>query len=225
MNLGYIFLFSLYAAIASLPFILCYLEYRRPADPGPLYIDLDRVVSDRKEAIILRELVEPAVEIGLLAKNIEDLSPEVVLKQEPRFHPELGYFKLICGDTDIPSNSTINEFLIVIGNLKIGDECKILGGVYATGKVRVGSDCLIRFIVSESDVFLGRNTKVEDWVDARGTIVVSEDCFVNKITCESKIKAVELCEIKEACAERGLEIVNSSGISEVGGSWDKNDIN
>ena len=63
MNLGYIILFVLYAAIALFPFILGFLEYKKPADPGPLYINLDTIVSDRKDALTFREIIEQDPEI------------------------------------------------------------------------------------------------------------------------------------------------------------------
>ncbi|RLG42776.1 MAG: hypothetical protein DRO05_00170 [Thermoproteota archaeon] len=216
MSLGYIILFVLYTAIALFPFVLGFLEYEKPADPGPLYINLDRIVSDRKEALTFRELIEPAIEIGLLAKDVEDLSPETVLRQKPKFHPELGYFRLIYGDAEIPSNTVIEDLLIVIGNLRIGDRCKMLGGVYATGEVRVGSDCTINFIASDSNVFLGRNTSVERWVDAKGTIVITKDCRVRKATSEHQIEVVECCEMREACANMGLEVLDSSELVQRG---------
>ncbi len=215
MNPGYILLFALYTAIASLPFILGYLEYKKPADPGPLFIDLDRIVTDRNEALILRENVRPAIEVGIAARDIEDLSPERMLREKPKFHPELGHFRLIYGDTLIPDKTTIEDLLIVIGNLRFGSGCRIVGGAYATGDIRVGSDCVIGFLASDSDVYLGRNTVVERWVDAKGKIVISKDCRVTKVASDSIIEAVECCEIREVCAARGFEICYPSKSSKV----------
>ncbi|HIE22888.1 MAG TPA: hypothetical protein EYP68_01495 [Candidatus Korarchaeota archaeon] len=210
MSLGYVVLLALYAAVASIPFIIGFFEYKKPADPGPLHINLDRIISDRDDALILREKVTPAIEIGLIAKDIEDLSPETVLRQKPKYNPELGYFRLIYGDTKIPDNTVMKDLLIVIGNLTFGNGCKILGGAYATGEIRVGSNCLIKFLASDSNVILGRNTRIENWVDAKGKIVISKDCFIAKVTSESKVEAVECCEIKEVCARLGFEVWDAS---------------
>ncbi|RLG54073.1 MAG: hypothetical protein DRO00_02270 [Thermoproteota archaeon] len=212
MNIGYFVLFALYTAVACVPFILGYLEYKKPVDPGPLFINLDRVVTDRNEALILRERVKPAIEVGIITKerDMEDLSPEKVLREKPKFHPELGYFRLVYGDTFIPDQTSIKDLLIVIGNLRLGNRCKILGGAYATGEIRVGSECVIRFLASDSDVYLGQNTLVDRWIDAKGKIVISRDCKIAKVTSDSIIEAVECCEVKEVCAVRGFEICDPS---------------
>ena len=210
MILGYILLLSLFGAIASLPFILGFLEYNKPADPGPLYINLDRCICDNEEALALREQAGPAVELGLISRNGGDLLPEISLGQKPKFHPDLGYFRLIYGDTRIPDRVELNELLIVIGDLTIGNGCRILGGAYSTGMIKVGHNCEIKFLASDSDVVLGSNNRVEKWVDAKGKIIISGGCSIKKVTSEGIIEVAEGCEIGEASAKHGIEVIDSS---------------
>ncbi len=210
MILGYILLLALFGAIASVPFVLGFIEYNRAADPGPLYINLDRCICDNEEALLLRERVEPAVELGFISRDGGGMSPETFLTQKPKFHSDLGYFRLIYGDTHIPDNFEMKELLIVIGDLSIGRNCKITGGAYSTGNIKVGQNCEISFLASDSDIFLDSNNKVNEWIDAKGKIVISKGCSVRKVTSEKTIEAAEGCEIGEASAKHGIEVINSS---------------
>ena len=210
MIFGYILLLMLFGAIASLPFILGFFEYNKPADPGPLFINLDRCICDNEEALALREKIRPAVELGLIARNGGGPLPDVSLGQKPKFHPDLGYFRLIYGDIHIPDNVEMRELLIVLGNLTIGRGCRIYGGAYSTGEIRVGPGCQIKFLVSDSDVTLAKNNRIEKWIDAKGRVLISEGCIIGKVTSESKIEAAKGCEIGEVSAKLGFEVLDSS---------------
>ncbi|RLG39540.1 MAG: hypothetical protein DRO05_08580, partial [Thermoproteota archaeon] len=180
--------------------------------PGPLPINLDRTISCREEALALREKVKPAIELVNIARK-ENPSLEVVLKQSPKFHPDIGNFTLICGDAYLPDNSRVRELLIVIGNLRIGDKCRILGGAYSTGEIRVGSDCEIKFLASDSNIILGENTRVKEWVDAEGKIVILGGSFIRKVTSETIIEVIgSNCQIHEAYARLGFKTSDSKRV-------------
>jgi len=60
---GYFVILLSLIGLTSLSFFWAFLEYKRPRDPGPLFINLDRKIKENKEALTLR---------GDLENNLEE---------------------------------------------------------------------------------------------------------------------------------------------------------
>lgn len=87
----------------------------------------------------------------------------------------------VVGDLEIPSGATVNDTLVVKGNLKIGDKCRLSRKAKALGDVTVGNDTVIDGdIVSGGNVVIGVNSVVGGRVRAAGRIKISEKVTVGK---------------------------------------------
>ncbi len=204
---GYVILLALFLSVASFPFILGLIEEKRPSDQGPLFIDLDRRIREDEEAAELREKIKPAVELSIIARD--GGMPFDLKGKRIRYHPDLGKFRLIYGNARLEPHQEVSELLIVLGDLKVGEGCKLHGGAYSTGRIILEKNCKASFLISDSDIFLGENCSVERWINAKGMAVLSRRCRVRKVTSGSTVKVSEGCMLGEVASKLGLETVSS----------------
>ena len=117
-------------------------------------------------------------------KKSEDLKPTRISEPEP--NPEKPEIKVeiedlefpakvsgdvfyvgdkltaIVGDIEIPSGTTINDTLVVKGNLIIGKKCKVLATIKALGNIVIGADTIIKGnVISYQKVSLGSRVNIQ----------------------------------------------------------------
>lgn len=77
----------------------------------------------------------------------------------------------VIGDLDIPSGTNVNELLVVKGNLRIGDRCRMSRKLKALGDINVGSETVIEDnLVSGGNVVIGVDSVVHGSIKAAGKI-------------------------------------------------------
>ncbi len=87
----------------------------------------------------------------------------------------------VVGDLELPSRTTVNETLVVKGELKIGDNCRLFRKVKVLGDVIVGIGTVIDGdVISGGNIVLGSGSKVGGCVRAAGQIKISEKVVVGK---------------------------------------------
>lgn len=87
----------------------------------------------------------------------------------------------IVGDMEIPTGTTINDTLVVKGNLKIGDNCRLFRKVKVLGDVLVGLNTVIDGdIISGGNVIIGVGSIVGGSIKVSGKIKIDENVVVGK---------------------------------------------
>lgn len=88
----------------------------------------------------------------------------------------------IIGDMEIPSGTSVNELLVVKGNLKVGNKCHVLRKLKALGNITLGSEVVVEAdMVAGRNIDIGANSIVRGSVKAKGKIH-----FHGKVTFERK---------------------------------------
>lgn len=68
----------------------------------------------------------------------------------------------IVGDLEIPSGTTVDETLVVKGNLIVGEDCEILATLKALGTIVLGANTIIKGnVVSAQTVSVGPNVRID----------------------------------------------------------------
>jgi serine acetyltransferase len=103
----------------------------------------------------------------------------------------------IVGDVEIPPGTTVDETLVVKGNfrsreccrllsnvkalkdIEIGDDTTVEGNLVSGGRVTVNSNCIVKgSIESEGNIEIGENVIVEENLSSKSSVVLSESAQV-----------------------------------------------
>jgi cytoskeletal protein CcmA (bactofilin family) len=98
----------------------------------------------------------------------------------------------VVGDAEIPSGTTVDATLVVKGNFKVGENCRLLkdvkalkdiaiganttveGSLVAGGKITLGSSCVVHgSIESDGDIEIDENSVVEGTLRSKSSIVLN----------------------------------------------------
>jgi UDP-3-O-[3-hydroxymyristoyl] glucosamine N-acyltransferase len=98
----------------------------------------------------------------------------------------------VVGDAEIPSGTTVDATLVVKGNFKVGENCRLMrdvkalkdiaigsnttveGSLVAGGKITLGSSCVVHgSMESDGDIEIDENTVVEGIIRSKSSIVLN----------------------------------------------------
>lgn len=89
----------------------------------------------------------------------------------------------VVGDLEIPSGVTVNDTLVVKGNLKIGDNCRLSRKAKVLGDIKVGTNTTIDGdLISGGNVIIGSNSEVGGSIKAAGKVKFGGSVMVGKAT-------------------------------------------
>ena len=87
--------------------------------------------------------------------------------------------KIIHGDMEIPSGTTVNKILVVKGALKIGDNCRAHGKFTAEKDITVGTDTIIDGdLISGGNVLVGARSLISGSIEAAGLFEIENNAVV-----------------------------------------------
>ncbi|MEJ2240568.1 MAG: hypothetical protein P8Y18_00265, partial [Candidatus Bathyarchaeota archaeon] len=75
----------------------------------------------------------------------------------------------IVGDLEIPSGITVHDTLVVKGNLKIGNKCKMLATIKALGNIIIGANTIVK-----GNVISNQNVSVGPGVQIYGEVIIKK---------------------------------------------------
>lgn len=85
----------------------------------------------------------------------------------------------IVGDLEIPSGTVVTEALVVKGNLKIGQDCQLLGNVKALKDIIIGSNTTIAGnVVSGSRVVVGPDSTIQGSLESSGDVEIYQNAII-----------------------------------------------
>jgi len=185
----YFLLLGAFSTMLLLSFLPGYLEYRAPKDPGPLHIELPRVIDPRSEAIHFRRTIEPlANSQGWSQKQIWGTSVH-----EKDFKNNRGNLKITRtdGNITIPAGSVVESALIVLGDLISQEDCRFTETVYVKGRCQIGRRNKLTAVTSAGDLSIGKETEVLSFVDSDGTVRIGDGCVIGGLVSSSQTVTIE----------------------------------
>lgn len=203
---NYLLLLSLFLFMIAVCFLPGFIELRWPKDSGPVYIDLDRDVDERYFAKAFKRYLNSGVsssrarsiplarDLGAWLKGL----PAKLLNASINRGPE--EILIIEGDLNVPPSTTLRPVLLVKGDLKTGDDCRLELEAEAVGDCNIGKSNNILCLTARN-VLLGEGSVVEGWIDADEELVISENCKVmSRATAGRKVTLAPGCALKSVAA-------------------------
>jgi len=193
----YLFLLGAFSTMFLLAFLPGYLEYRKPRDPGPLHIELARVIEPRSEAIRFRRTVEPlANSQGWSQKQLWGTSVH-----EKEFKNSRGSLKVmrINGNITVPAGSVVESALIVLGELVSQENCRFTEMVYVKGRSKIGRHNKLTAVTSVGDLSIGEESEVLSFLDSDGAVRIGGGCVIG-----GPVSSGEAVTIEGSCNARSF---------------------
>ncbi len=209
--LGYLVVLGLFAGLIVFCFIWGAWEYKKPSDPGPLFIDLDRTIDERSEALTLRSSVKAILENKSEPFKEETklkwLTPSKVLTKASEVDGKIKKILSVDDDLSIPEGAKIDSVLVVNGNLKTGNNCTLDEDVYVVEGAIIGAGNRLQAITTQGDLTIGGGTTVKRFVDADGELKIGDgSSILGSATSAMMITAGRNCTLKKIYSPAGYRL-------------------
>lgn len=152
--------------------LLCFLwgvwEWKKPKDPGPLFIDLDRTI-ERKVKGCKSKLDRTPV------REISDYCRQNILSKSVAIDPDLGTTETIRvrGDLRISKGEVIPYNMIVEGDLISQEDVTFQGGLHIKGRAVIGArNRLEKSIICQKELILFEDVTIYNCVDCEGLVFI-----------------------------------------------------
>ncbi len=185
----YFLLLGAFSAMLLLSFLPGYMEFRAPKDPGPLYIELPRVIEPRSGAIQFRRTIKPLSNgQGWNQKRLWGTSIH-----EKDFKNNRGKLKIsrTDGDITIPAGSVVESALIVLGDLVSQENCKFTEMVYVEGRCQIGNNNKLTAVTSMGNLSIGKVSQVLSFVDSDGAVRIGDGCVIGGLITSGETITIE----------------------------------
>jgi hypothetical protein len=168
---GYLVVLGLFVGMIVLCFIWGVWEYKKPKDPGPLFIDLDRIIDERSKERARRAskaaTYEPPAHSRKATKAAE--------LSEPTQNPHIDETIRVRGNVRISKGEVIPYNMIVEGNLTSQDDVTFQGGLHIKGRAIIGARNRIeKSIVCQKELVLLKDVIVYNCVDCEGLVFIKK---------------------------------------------------
>ncbi|MCW4026629.1 MAG: hypothetical protein NWE76_03985, partial [Candidatus Bathyarchaeota archaeon] len=134
-TLGYLVVLGLFAGMIVLCFIWGVWEYKKPKDPGPLFIDLEKTTDEKSEERTRRASEAAASKSPVNSRKALKLAELSV----PTHSPDINETIRVRGDIRIPKGEVIPYNMIVEGNLTSQEDVTFQGGLHVKGRAIIGA--------------------------------------------------------------------------------------
>jgi hypothetical protein len=168
---GYLVVVALFLGMVFFCFLWGILEYSKPKDPGPLFIDLDRSIRKR--------LRHKKCNTGKRPDNEQTVHSKLELTkgksgQSSRISDAKETIR-VRGDLRIPKGEVIPYNMIVDGNLTSQEDVIFQGGLNVKGRVVIGArNRLEKSVVCQKELFLSKDVTVNNCIDCEGPVLIKE---------------------------------------------------
>jgi hypothetical protein len=208
---GYLVVLGLFAGMIILCFIWGVWEYKKPKDPGPLFIDLDRTIdesAEERERKVSKAAASESSVHSIKAMKIAELSG-------PAQNHNIDETIRVRGDVRIPKGEVIPYNMIVEGNLTSQDDVTFQGGLHIKGRAIIGTRNRIeKSIVCQKELVLLEDVIVYNCIDCEGLVFIKKGVRVGVgVEGGGIASAGTICLEK---AEGPLKIYSKEGIRIVG---------
>jgi hypothetical protein len=168
---GYLVVLGLFVGMIVLCFIWGVWEYKKPKDPGPLFIDLDRIIDERSEEHARRASKATAFEPPARSRKVIKAAE---LSETTR-NPHIDETIRVRGNVRISKGEVIPYNMIVEGNLTSQDDVTFQGGLHIKGRAIIGTRNRIeKSIVCQEELVLLEDVIVYNCVDCEGLVFIKK---------------------------------------------------
>jgi hypothetical protein len=209
--IGYFVVLGLFAVMILLCFIWGVWEYKKPKDPGPLFIDLDRTIGERseqRESVVTKAVASKPYTRSRKAWKAAELS-------EPTQNSYVNETIRVRGDVRIPKGEVIPYNMIVEGDLTSQEDVTFQGGLLIKGRAIIGTrNHLEKSIVCQKELVLLEDVVVYNCIDCRGLVFIKKGVRVGVGEEGGGIASANTIYLEKA--EGPLKICSKDGIRVIG---------
>jgi hypothetical protein len=209
--IGYFVVLGLFAVMILLCFIWGVWEYKKPKDPGPLFIDLDRTIGERseqRESVVTKAVASKPYIRSRKALKAAELS-------EPTQNSYVNETIRVRGDVRIPKGEVIPYNMIVEGDLTSQEDVTFQGGLLIKGRAIIGArNHLEKSIVCQKELVLLEDVVVYNCIDCRGLVFIKKGVRVGVGVEGGGIASANTIYLEKA--EGPLKICSKDGIRVIG---------
>ena len=207
---GYLGILGLFIGMVVLCFFWGVWEVKKPKDPGPLYIDLDR--TTKKRARWTKVGVNGASACGMPVQSRQTSKPAE--SNEKAQHSSMETIR-VRGDIRVSKGEVIPYNMIVEGDLVSQEDVTFQGGLHVKGRVVIGArNRLEKSIVCQKELFLSEGVVVYNCVDCEGLVFVKSGVRVGVGEEGGGIASAGIVYLEKA--EGPLTIHSEEGVRVVG---------
>ncbi len=169
LTLGYFGVLVLFVGMIAICFFWGVWEFKKPKDPGPLFIDLDRAIKKRMKKHESSMSRAPSCDHASQSKMGSTLANSSELAQSSSVTETIR----VRGDLRIPKGEIIPYNMIVEGNLISQEDVTFKGGLHVKGRVVIGArNRLEKSIVCQKELILFEDVIVYNCIDCEGVVFI-----------------------------------------------------
>jgi len=166
---GYLGILGLFAGLIFLCFFWGIWEYKKPKDPGPLFIDLDRTIKKRLSARECGSSNAPVYENDSNSRQALLIGESNNLSKKPSVTETIR----VRGDVRIAKGEIVPYNMIIEGNLVSQEDVIFQGGLHVKGRAIIGANNrLEKSIVCQKDLLLCKDVIVYNCIDCEGLVFI-----------------------------------------------------
>ncbi len=166
---GYFGIVSLFAGLIVLCFFWGIWEYKKPKDPGPLFIDLDRTIKKRLRT---RECGASKTPVWGTTSNSRQTTMIGESNRLPN-NSSVNETIRVRGNVRIAKGEVIPYNMIIEGNLVSQEGVRFQGGLHVKGQAIIGANNrLEKSIVCQKDLLLCQDVIINNCIDSEGLVFI-----------------------------------------------------
>lgn len=169
LTLGYFGVLVLFVGMIALCFVWGVWEFKKPKDPGPLFVDLDRAIKKRMKKDEPSMNRAPSCDHSFQSRKGSTLIDLSELAQISSVNETIR----VRGDLRIAKGEVIPYNIIVEGDLSSQEEVTFKGGLTVKGRVVIGArNRLEKSIVCQKELILFEDVIVYNCIDCEGVVFI-----------------------------------------------------
>jgi hypothetical protein len=168
-TLGFLGILSLFVGMIALCFFWGVWEWKKPKDPGPLFIDLDRTIKKRLK------IHGPSMSTALTRDNSTESGQMSIQADSGELSQSFDTNETIRvrGDLRIAKGEIVPFNMIVEGNIISQEDVTFKGGLHVRGRAVIGArNRFEKSIVCQKELVLFEDVIVFNCIDCEGLVFI-----------------------------------------------------
>lgn len=211
-----LFFFMVVAGLVALPFVPAVSEWRRKKDAEPLRVVRRSEVDVRHFANGFREFVKDKLSTSLEICRNSGTTQRGELEDGTRY--------IVVGDGYSPSltrdeqrSETNAPLVLSCGDVRLPDDTIFSKEIYAEGAVRTGESNVVRAILSEDEIHMGRDSISLRWLHAVRAVYARAGAVLwGRASADEFIRVERGCRFERLYAPR-IEFCHAAEAGDVAG--------
>jgi len=119
----------------------------------------------------------------------------------------------VVGDAEIPAGTMVDETLVVKGNFKVGEGCKLLKNIKALRDIEIGANTMVEGnVISGGKITVGSNCILHGSIESDGDTEIDQNVIIEgSLRSKSSIKLNQLTKVFQTLhAEKGVFVLKAT---------------